>query len=135
MSEGGEPSAPATPGLIPLSYTTPWDAALNGPYLLLNQVHNAIGNTARLGVQQDALLAVQLSYHKKLVLPMGLQARKHCTRGDQGIDSIKITLQVVKLAAYSGLYFASPWLFLFGYIEKSSTSPTTIISGLVSAKC
>ena len=29
MSEGGEPSAPATPGLIPLSYTTPWDAALN----------------------------------------------------------------------------------------------------------
>ena len=27
MSEGGEPSAPATPGLIPLSYTTPWDAA------------------------------------------------------------------------------------------------------------
>jgi hypothetical protein len=31
MSEGGEPSAPATPGLIPLSYTTPWDAA----YLLL----------------------------------------------------------------------------------------------------
>ena len=28
MSEGGEPSAPATPGLIPLSYTTPWDAAL-----------------------------------------------------------------------------------------------------------
>ena len=27
MSEGGEPSAPATPGLILLSYTTPWDAA------------------------------------------------------------------------------------------------------------
>jgi hypothetical protein len=27
-SEGGEPSAPATPGLILLSYTTPWDAAL-----------------------------------------------------------------------------------------------------------
>jgi hypothetical protein len=26
-SEGGEPSAPATPGLIPLSYTTGWDAA------------------------------------------------------------------------------------------------------------
>jgi hypothetical protein len=26
-SEGGEPSAPATPGLILLSYTTPWDAA------------------------------------------------------------------------------------------------------------
>jgi len=26
-SEGGEPSAPATPGLILLSYTTPWDVA------------------------------------------------------------------------------------------------------------
>jgi len=28
MSEGGEPSAPATPGLLLLSYTTPRDAAL-----------------------------------------------------------------------------------------------------------
>jgi hypothetical protein len=28
-SEGGEPSAPATPGLILLSYTTCWDAALD----------------------------------------------------------------------------------------------------------
>jgi hypothetical protein len=27
ISEGGEPSAPATPGLILPSYTTPWDAA------------------------------------------------------------------------------------------------------------
>jgi hypothetical protein len=27
MSEGGEPSAPATPGLLLLSYTTPRDAA------------------------------------------------------------------------------------------------------------
>lgn len=26
-TEGVEPSAPATPGLIPPSYTTPWDAA------------------------------------------------------------------------------------------------------------
>ena len=30
MSEGGEPSAPATPGLTPLSYTTPWDAPVYG---------------------------------------------------------------------------------------------------------
>lgn len=29
-SEGGEPSAPATPGLLLPSYTTPWDAALYG---------------------------------------------------------------------------------------------------------
>jgi hypothetical protein len=28
-TEGVEPSAPATPGLIPPSYTTPWDAAIN----------------------------------------------------------------------------------------------------------
>jgi hypothetical protein len=62
------------------------------PYLSLNQVHNAIGHAARLGVQQDALLAVQLADHKKLVPPMSLQARKRCTRGDQGIDSIKIPL-------------------------------------------
>jgi hypothetical protein len=102
--------------------------------LSLNQVHNAIRHAARLGVQQDALLAVQLADHKKLVPPMGLEAQKHCARGDQGIDSIKITLQVVKLAEYGGLYFASPWLFLFGYIEKSSMCPTTIISGLVYAK-
>jgi hypothetical protein len=29
-SEGGEPSAPATPGLLLPSYTTPWDAAAAG---------------------------------------------------------------------------------------------------------
>ena len=29
-TEGVEPSAPATPGLTPLSYTTPWDAAVGG---------------------------------------------------------------------------------------------------------
>jgi hypothetical protein len=29
-SEGGEPSAPATPGLILLCYTTQWDAADQG---------------------------------------------------------------------------------------------------------
>ena len=29
-TEGGEPSAPATPGLILPSYTTPWDAAQPG---------------------------------------------------------------------------------------------------------
>jgi len=49
---------------------------------------------------------VQLADHKKLVPPMGLQARKHCARGDQGIDSIKIPLQVVKLTVYGGFNFA-----------------------------
>jgi len=37
MSEGGEPSAPATPGLTPLSYTTPWDAALSTVANALNE--------------------------------------------------------------------------------------------------
>ncbi|MCP9781389.1 hypothetical protein KBY61_11790, partial [Cyanobium sp. To12R1] len=60
-------------------------------------------------MQQDALLAVQLADHKKLVPPMGLQARKHCTRCDQGVDGIKIPLQIVKLTANGGFYFASPW--------------------------
>jgi hypothetical protein len=38
-SEGGEPSAPATPGLILLSYTTCWDAAqesVGSRYLRVN---------------------------------------------------------------------------------------------------
>lgn len=34
MSEGGEPSAPATPGLLLLSYTTPRDAALLRDWML-----------------------------------------------------------------------------------------------------
>ena len=100
----------------------------------LNQVHNAIGHAARLGVQQDAFLAVQLAFHEQFLPPMGLQARKHCTRGDHGIYGIKIPLQVFKLTAYGGFYFASPWLFLLGYIQKSSTCPTAIISELVYAK-
>jgi hypothetical protein len=52
---------------------------------------------------------------------MGLQARKHYARSDQGINSFKISLQVVKLTAYGSFYFAAPWLFLFGYIEESSS--------------
>jgi hypothetical protein len=34
---------------------------------------------------------------------MGLQARKHCPRGDQGINGIKIPLQVIELAEYGWL--------------------------------
>jgi transposase len=44
MSEGGEPSAPATPGLIPLSYTTPWDAALASE---LANLREQIGRSSR----------------------------------------------------------------------------------------
>jgi hypothetical protein len=102
--------------------------------LSLNQVHNAIRHAARLGVQHDALLAVQLADHKTLLPLMGLQARNHCTRGDQGIDSIKIPLQVVKLTVYGGFYVVSPWLFLFGYMQESSSCPPTIISGFAFEK-
>ena len=45
-----------------------------------------------------------------------------------------IPLQVVELTAYGGFYFASLLLFLFDYIEKSSTFPTAIISGLIFVK-
>jgi hypothetical protein len=44
----------------------------NGPNMSLNQVHNAIRHAAHLGVQQNALLAVQLADYEKLVPPMRL---------------------------------------------------------------
>ena len=47
-------------------------AANNGTNLSLNQVDDAVGDAARLGVQQDALLAVQLADHEKLLPPMCL---------------------------------------------------------------
>jgi hypothetical protein len=42
-----------------------------------------------------------------------------------------IPLQIVELTAYGGFCFASLLLFLFDCIEKSSTFPTAIISGLI----
>ena len=48
MSEGGEPSAPATPGLIPLSYTTPRDAAADSGHLrqyTVSAIHIAPANS------------------------------------------------------------------------------------------
>jgi hypothetical protein len=65
---------------------------------------------------------------------MRRQARKLCTRGDQGIDGIKMTLQIVKLAAYCCLYLADAWLLLFSDIEESSACPPPIISGPVFTK-
>jgi hypothetical protein len=72
--------------------SSPCLATHHPPNVWLNQVHDAVGHAAGLGVQQDALLAVQLTDHKELPLPMALQSRKRCTRGDQGIDGIKISL-------------------------------------------
>ena len=85
--------------------------------MFLKQVHNAIGHAARLGVQKNLLLAVQFADLEQFLLPMGLQARKHCTRHDQGIDSIKISLQIVQLKAYGDFYLPAARLLLFGYIE------------------
>jgi len=64
---------------------------------------------------------------------MGLQARKHCTRGDQGIDGIKIPLQVVELASYRGFYAATTRLFLFGNSEEIGTCLAAVISWSVFA--
>lgn len=65
---------------------------------------------------------------------MRRQARKLCASCDQGIDSIKITLQAIELTAYCGFYLAAAWLLLFSDIEESSACPPTIISGLVFTK-
>jgi hypothetical protein len=65
MSEGGEPSAPATPGLIPLSYTTPWNAA-----------EGKIGQGKRrfgLGLIRDKLAIIQGSTIALNVLAMKLE--------------------------------------------------------------
>jgi len=56
----------------------------------LNQVDNAVGHAAAFGVQQDALLVVQLADHEQLVPPVCRQARKACARSDQSIDGIEI---------------------------------------------
>ena len=77
---------------------------------------------------------MQLADHEQFLPPMGLQARKHGTRSDQGIDSIKIPLQIVELTAYGGFDFPAAWLLLFGDIEGSNTGPTTIETWLVFAK-
>ncbi len=109
-------------------------AANNGTNLPLNQVDDAVGDAARLGVQQDALLAVQLTDHEKFMPPMRLQTRKPGPISDQGIDSIKITLQVVELAANSGFYVSTARLLLFGDIEEYRMCPATILLELMFAK-
>ena len=108
-------------------------AANHRPNLSLQQVDDAVGDTARLGVKQDGLLAVQLADHKQFAPPMGLQAGKHCARGDQGIDSFKSPLQEAELATYCGFYLAASWFLLFGDIEEKSACSFAIIAGLVLA--
>jgi len=109
-------------------------AANHRTNLSLNQVDDTVGDAARLGIVQDALLAVQLADHKKFVPPMRLKGRKPCPRSDQGIDGIKISLQVVELTAYCSIDLATAWLLLFSDIEENSTCPAPIIAGLEFAK-
>ena len=54
-TEGGEPSAPATPGLLLLSYTTPRDAAIN-PNSIINRAPNFIACETANGETQIFLL-------------------------------------------------------------------------------
>jgi hypothetical protein len=51
MSEGGEPSAPATPVLLRLSYTTPRDAALPPKALIDEMQQLSQFPTIRAGAQ------------------------------------------------------------------------------------
>ncbi len=67
-------------------------AANSGTNPSLNQVDDAVGNAAHLGIQQDRLLSVQLADYEKLPPPMRPKGRKPCARVDQGVNSIKITL-------------------------------------------
>jgi len=65
------------------------------------------------------------------VPPVGRQARKACARGDQSIDGIEITLQVVELASYRGFYFSTTRLFLFGDSEEIGMCLAAVILGFV----
>ncbi|MCP9889145.1 hypothetical protein KBY96_14580 [Cyanobium sp. ATX 6A2] len=107
---------------------SPCLAANHGPNVSLNQVHDAVGHAAGLGIQQDALLTVQLANNKELPPPMGLQARKHCPRGDQDINGIKIPLQVIELAAYGCLYCGATGLLLLGNSKEVGTSLLSVIA-------
>ncbi len=119
--------------LGPELHSRPCLAANNGTNMSLNQVDDAIGDATRLGMQQDGLLSVQLADHEQLSLPMRLKSRKPCTRSDQGINGIKISLQVVELTAYCCFDFPVTRLFLSGDIEKSSSGPASIVSRLMLA--
>ena len=63
--------------------------------------------------------------------PVGLQARKACSGSDQGIDGIKIALQIVELTAYRSFNFATARLLLLGHIEEVGTCLSAVIAGTV----
>jgi len=58
-TEGGEPSAPAKPGLLLLSYTTPRDAALNlAVEPLADAAHLGVGDP---GIRTEPIAAIRAS--------------------------------------------------------------------------
>ncbi len=81
MSEGGEPSAPATPGLIPLSYTTPWDAALSeqpyGEEEITRLEEEVLPAIRKCLARVDELDQRLLAQHELLVLRCELEAKRH----------------------------------------------------------
>jgi hypothetical protein len=67
----------------------------------LNQVDEAVGDAACLGVKQDRLFSVHLADYQKLPPPMHLRSQKLCAIGNQSINDIKIARRF-KLATYCG---------------------------------
>jgi hypothetical protein len=80
----------------------------------LNQVDDSVRDPACMEIQQEALLEVQLTDHKKFRPPVRAQARKACTRDDQSINCIKIPLQRLELVAHCDCYLAAAGLLLLG---------------------
>jgi hypothetical protein len=67
MPEGGEPSAPATPGLTLLSYTTPRDAALPPP-LNRHTLCNSVQQRQKLELLRDAYFALAATVPGRIIL-------------------------------------------------------------------
>ncbi len=109
-------------------------ATNDGTNMSLNQVDDSVRDAACFGIHQDALLAVQLTDHKKFLPPVRAQARKGYPRSDQSIDCIKISLYIVELAVYCGFYLAAAGLLLLGDTKEVGTCFTTIISWAVCTK-
>jgi hypothetical protein len=54
---------------------------------------------------------------------------KACSRGNQGLDGIRVPLRVVELAADCSVYLGAEWLILLlGDIEGMGTSQAAVVS-------
>jgi hypothetical protein len=68
-------------------------AGLQGPLQFRQRIGKAIANVQATGMAPLAETLKRLC--EKLSPPMRLKSRKACTTGDQGINGIKISLQVI----------------------------------------